>query len=548
MGGMTGAKQNPTFMLARLRCTDRHRVGDVNRGMVLSRWGGMGHHRYQVGFSGDVGALVWSNLAYQPYFSATAANVLHPFWSHDIEGPAGDLEMYVRWVQVGAWSGVMRSHDRGMAGGGCTNSAHAPVPAAASGWGPITGDCSIVEPWNVGPVFFEAVRDALRARETLLPYIYNTHRTAFDTGIGLIVPMYYDSPTNENAYRMDASPVDNKQYMFGPELLVAPIVAPAPNGDATANLAPKTVWLPDGTWFDAVGGKLVVASGGATMHTRGYQLGEVPLFARAGAVVAYLPLRSLPSIIGLGGRQYTYLGFRVYPGAAAGVGYAYEDDGQTTGYMTGAFMNTTLAYTAPGDGSWAATLASAGTPYAGFPAVRNVQLRLLNVPPPASVTFNGAAVPFQRWGALATKRAAPAASQWYYHQDESGIGLVIDLVGVSTTAAATVALAPSKTGLSAADMAGLHGAITHAIVSKRNLDVERSTPGANTVMPSYTSVLASTGEALAYLAGGAGGDPAAFAAAVRAVPALLVNGTAEMGTVKSPRTPYSVALLQAAAV
>ena len=46
----------------------------------------MGHHRYQVGFSGDVAALTWSNLAYQPYFSATAANVLFPSWSHDIEG------------------------------------------------------------------------------------------------------------------------------------------------------------------------------------------------------------------------------------------------------------------------------------------------------------------------------------------------------------------------------------------------------------------------------------------------------------------------------
>jgi hypothetical protein len=39
-----------------------------------------------VGFSGDVAALTWGNLAYQPYFSATAANVLFPSWSHDIVG------------------------------------------------------------------------------------------------------------------------------------------------------------------------------------------------------------------------------------------------------------------------------------------------------------------------------------------------------------------------------------------------------------------------------------------------------------------------------
>ena len=55
----------------------------------------------QVGFSGDVAGLTWSNLAYQPYFSATAVNVGHGFWTHDIEGPADDMEMYTRWIQVG---------------------------------------------------------------------------------------------------------------------------------------------------------------------------------------------------------------------------------------------------------------------------------------------------------------------------------------------------------------------------------------------------------------------------------------------------------------
>ncbi len=67
----------------------------------------------QVGFSGDVAMLTWNNMAYQPYFSATAANVGHAFISHDIEGPAWDPELYTRWLQIGSFSGVMRSHDRG---------------------------------------------------------------------------------------------------------------------------------------------------------------------------------------------------------------------------------------------------------------------------------------------------------------------------------------------------------------------------------------------------------------------------------------------------
>jgi hypothetical protein len=39
---------------------------------VLARWGGLGNHRYQVGFSGDVQDLTWKSLAFQPYYSFTA--------------------------------------------------------------------------------------------------------------------------------------------------------------------------------------------------------------------------------------------------------------------------------------------------------------------------------------------------------------------------------------------------------------------------------------------------------------------------------------------
>ena len=112
---------------------------------MLARWGGLGNHRYQVGFSGgafapavlplpfaastheldlsrlnlppllspaktaalvgicsqsfcddvcaDVNPLAWNSFAYQPYFSATASNVGYGFWSHDIEGPGDDHEL-----------------------------------------------------------------------------------------------------------------------------------------------------------------------------------------------------------------------------------------------------------------------------------------------------------------------------------------------------------------------------------------------------------------------------------------------------------------------
>jgi hypothetical protein len=67
------------------------------RPVVFSRWGGLGNHRYPVGFSGDTFAT-WEALRFQPYFTATAANVLYGWWSHDIGGhfDAAEPELYAR--------------------------------------------------------------------------------------------------------------------------------------------------------------------------------------------------------------------------------------------------------------------------------------------------------------------------------------------------------------------------------------------------------------------------------------------------------------------
>jgi alpha-glucosidase (family GH31 glycosyl hydrolase) len=54
-----------------------------SRPLLYHRWGGLGNHRYQIGFSGDV-ATSWESLAFQPWFTATASNVGYGYWSHYI--------------------------------------------------------------------------------------------------------------------------------------------------------------------------------------------------------------------------------------------------------------------------------------------------------------------------------------------------------------------------------------------------------------------------------------------------------------------------------
>ena len=535
-GGMTGGKQNPTFWLNHLRCTDRHRGGDPMRALVLARWGGMGMHRYQVGFSGDVASLTWANMAYQPYFSATSANVAHGFWSHDIEGPPEDQEMYTRWIQIGSFSGVMRSHDRGMSAGGCNNR-----PGTPSGNSWVAG-CSTVEPWNVPNTFFEANRVALQLREELVPYIYTHARAAFDTGVGLIIPMYYFFPELDGAYGMTATA--NAQYMFGKSILFSPVTAPAAPYAFGPGLAAKTTWLPPGAWYDTTTGALTTVPAGPGAQWAGtYTLAQVPLWYVAGAVIPYFPLRSL-SVLGLASKQYTFLGFKIAPGGSgAGSAAVYEDDGVTTAYLTdGAFAWTTAAYATAG-ATTTVTISTNGT-YPSLPATRAYQIRVLNGGALASVTVNGAAVPYARFGAAAARGAPPPASQWYWEfaPQQGGMGPVVDVVGASTSGVTTVVLnfAPGT-----AVPSGTYGVVQRAVWGKSNMDLDRSTPDSNSPGPAFLSQLASVGEALAHWAGV---DTGVFAGTISNVTNLLQGAITEVAAAakKSPRANFTSALLTGA--
>ena len=223
-------------------------------------------------------------------------------------------------------------------------------------------------------------------------------------------------------------------------------VAPAAEakGDPSQTLANKTTWLPPGAWYNGLTGEVhSVSAEEGVNHTRGYTLGEVPMWFKGGAVIPYLPLKSLPSLVGVAAQQYTYLGFRVLPGdIGTGSTYVYEDDGSSTAYLKGAhvwtscnFSSSVVASISPSVPSTTITISSTTIPYSydTFPKSRAYQLRLPNRGPPASVMLNGAPVPFSRWGAVHASRKTPPTSQWYYAFDEDeGIGPVIDLVGIDT--------------------------------------------------------------------------------------------------------------------
>lgn len=222
---------------------------DGRRGLILSRYAGPGSHRYPVGFSGDA-VISWASLAFQPYFTATAANIGFGWWSHDIGGHFGgvkDDELTVRWVQLGVFSPILRLH---------------------SGRNPFLTK----EPWSFAEPARSLIGDLLRLRHRLLPYLHTmNHRAA--SGTPLVQPMYHRYPDAAEAYERSG------QYLFGSQLLVAPITSPA---DAITGTGQVRVWLPETRWVDLFTDLVYDGGREVLMHR---DLSTMPVLAPAGAIV-----------------------------------------------------------------------------------------------------------------------------------------------------------------------------------------------------------------------------------------------------------------------
>jgi len=358
---------NPIMWLNHVFFTEMERSGHA-RPIILHRYGGPGAHRYQVGFSGDA-ASTWDVLAFEPEMTATAANVLYAYWSHDIGGHLpGKVtpELYTRWIQFGAFSPVCRTH--------ATRNPEAERRI-----------------WAYPPRHFRAMREALRLRASLVPYLYTAAREAYDTGVAPLRPMYYAHPDAEEAYSHPG------QYMFGPDLLVSPVTAPA---DEASGLAARATWMPPGAWIEWSTGTLLR---GPEEVVRAYALDEVPVFARAGALLPMAPA-SVPA-----GTLPDPLVVTVFPGAP-GSARLYEDAGDDRGYIRGVYSVTRLEAAWEGAGCTIVVRGAEGD-YPGMPQARALDVRLAGVWPPVSVEVDG--TPVTREGAGANGGAAT----WAYRAD-----------------------------------------------------------------------------------------------------------------------------------
>lgn len=221
--------------------------------IILSRYAGVGSHRYPVGFSGDT-HITWNTLSFLPYFTATASNIGYGWWSHDIGGHMGgktDGELYARSVQFGVFSPINRLHSM----------------------------CAKVvskEPWAYGNGVGLIATEFLKFRHGLIPFLYTADYLSHEQGKTLVEPMYYEYPDCENAY-------DNSrdQYLFG-GLIVAPAISPQdPDGFTRIK-----VWLPRGKYTDVfTKEEYDIKDENGRQMTLFRRLDSIPVLAKAGTVL-----------------------------------------------------------------------------------------------------------------------------------------------------------------------------------------------------------------------------------------------------------------------
>lgn len=314
------------------------------RVFILTRSAFAGQQRYGANtWSGDVNSS-WQSLRNQIPAGLNFSMSAIPYWNTDIGGffagtynknwndgsgaknPAFQ-ELYVRWLQFGAFTPMMRSHGTD-------------VPREIYNFG------------KKGEPIFDAIAKMIHLRYSLLPYIYSA---AWDI-------------TNNQSTMMRALVMDfddknvrdmNSEYMFGKSILVAPIV----NAQYTPETVVKTdensgwnkddkkdgkkiavdftqqksskAYLPAGTsWFDFWTNQKYDGGQEVTLATT---IDEIPLFIKAGSIVPFGPKVQFATE-----KKWDDLEIRVYPGANAEF-TLYEDENDNYNYEKGVY--STISFT-----------------------------------------------------------------------------------------------------------------------------------------------------------------------------------------------------------
>ncbi len=180
------------------------------------------------------------------------------FWDGHYNDGVEDLgyrELYVRWLQLGIFLPMFRSH----------------------------GTDTPREPWNFGTpgtIFYDTILKFIKLRYSFMPYIYSLSADIYFNNSTMLRGLMFDFAGDKNVHAIDDS------FMFGKAFLVSPVTEPmyySANSEAITSERVKDVYLPAGCkWYDFWTNE--VYEGGQTIK-RSTPLDIIPLYVKAGSII-----------------------------------------------------------------------------------------------------------------------------------------------------------------------------------------------------------------------------------------------------------------------
>ena len=348
------------------------------RVIILTRSGFLGQQRYGSNvWSGDVQSS-WDMFRKQITAGLNFSLTGMPHWNSDLGGFfAGSYntngstsatknpmyqELYVRWVQFGAFCPMMRSHG-------------ADTPREFFWYG------------KAGEPVYDALVDAVKLRYSLMPYLYSTAWDVSHNQSTFMRALFMDFINDKKTWNI------GNEYMFGKAILVAPVLhaqytpeqkqdllkenegwgqVKKDNGTAIWSVdftQPKDmeVYLPSGCkWYDYWTNEYYEGGQNLKVTTT---LNKIPLFVRAGSII---PIG--PDVQYTNEKKWDNLIINVYPGAD-GTFTLYEDEGDNYNYESGAYTEIPMKWN---DTSHTLTIGSKKGSYNGMLSERKFTVRTPN--------------------------------------------------------------------------------------------------------------------------------------------------------------------------
>ena len=315
------------------------------RPVILSRNAGIASHLYPIMYSGET-IVSWDNLDYLPEYNATSSNIGLSWWSHDIGGYKGgieDPELYMRYIQFGTYSPILR----------------------------LSSDASHYykrEPWLWDAKTYAVVKDYLKLRHRLIPYIYTESYKYSQTGLPLVEPLYYRYPEiyDEREYK--------NEYYFGTELFIAPITT---KKDLLMNRTVHHIFLPNDIWYDFKTGKKFM---GGKRYVSFFKDEDYPVFAKKGTII---PLSILDEENLNDTNPPKNMEIHIFPGKS-NTYKLYEDDGVSSLYKEGYYLITDIDYNYQKN-NFTATIRPTDGKSGIIPKTRSYKIRFRNTRKPKDI-------------------------------------------------------------------------------------------------------------------------------------------------------------------